>query len=89
MMSYATQYDLEREIGWHMARALKDALKDPPVISREEDLQVEVIIRVRSESFPGETITGRSRSSIVGQASCLYRKWTPEEIAEEEDHGGS
>jgi hypothetical protein len=86
-MSYATEYDLEREIGWQMARALKDALEDPPTISRREDLHVEVVIRVRSESFPGTSESGRSKSSIVGQASCIYRRWTPEEIAEVESDG--
>jgi hypothetical protein len=79
---YFEKYDLEREIGWQMARAVADALKDPPEISRTEDLQVEVIIRVRSETFPGKSEGGRSRSSILGQASCLYRGWSREEMAD-------
>jgi len=71
-LPYEERYDLEREISWQMVRALQDALEDPPEIPATETLRVEVEIRVSSDTWPGTTESGRSRSRRIGYAICLY-----------------
>lgn len=72
-------YNLERELSWNAHRAVAAAVKDAPAIPLSEDLMVEVEIRIYSDSWPGKTETGRSKSRLLGSASCAYRAWREED----------
>ncbi len=68
------EFNVEEAVSWTMFRAAQEAVKNAPKkIPCDEDVWVSVEIRLHAESWPGETKTGRSKSTLIGSASCLYR----------------
>lgn len=68
-MSAPEFFEVEQAIGWNAFRAMKHA----PDIPITEDVHVSVEIRIRAENWPGKTESGRSKQTLIGSASCLYR----------------
>ncbi len=67
-------FNIEEAVGWNILRAAQEAVKNAPKeIPLNEDVWVSVEIRMHSVSWPGKTETGRSKSTIIGSAMCLYR----------------
>lgn len=66
-------YDIEEVVGWTGLRAMLAAVKNAPQVPTTEQLFVSVEIRLHSETFPGKAESGRSKSRLVGSASCIWR----------------
>jgi hypothetical protein len=62
----------EEAIGWATVRAIREAMTNlPDNIPETDDMHVSVVIRIGSTSWPGTTPSGRSRSTKIGEGSCL------------------
>ena len=72
-----SRYDeawFEEAIGWTAFRAMRDAMRNlPDLLLGTDDVYLSVEIRVRSDSWPGTTESGRSKSTKIGDAACLFR----------------
>lgn len=66
-----TRRSLVDPINEQIERARIDALRNRPDIPADETFAIDVQVRVYAESWPGRT-TKRSRSRVVGSASCVY-----------------
>lgn len=77
-MTFPTGNDLGVAVAWNATRALYQALENLPTVPDDESFMVSVVIRFHSDSLPGKTVSGRSKSTIIGQADCLYVPPRPE-----------
>ena len=78
-MSAYNEAWFEEAIGWTAFRAMRDAMRNLPAgIPATDDVYLSVEIRVRSDSWPGATESGRSKSTKIGDAACLFRGGTRE-----------
>ena len=73
-MTPYTEAWFEEAVGWTGFRAMRVALANYPAsIPDTEDVYISVEVRVHSDSWPGTTESGRSKSRKIGEAACLYR----------------
>ncbi len=76
-------FNFEEAIGWNVLRASRQATENAPNALTTEDVVVSVEIRAWTSSWPGETDSGRSKSTIIGSASCAYRGPAPDPVTSE------
>lgn len=62
-------------INEQIERARIEALRNRPDLPEDESFIVDVQVRVYADSWPG-TVKQRSRSQMIGHASCVYRPRT-------------
>ncbi len=65
-------FNFEEAIGWQVLRAAQKAVENAPLALMTDDVMVSVEIRAWTSSWPGKTDSGRSKSTIIGSASCAY-----------------
>jgi hypothetical protein len=76
-------FNFEEAIGWNVLRASRQAIENAPNALTTDDVLVSVEIRAWTSSWPGTTDSGRSKSTIIGSASCAYRGPAPDPVTAE------
>jgi hypothetical protein len=65
-------FNFEEAIGWQVLRAAQEAVTNAPKATMNETVFIEVKIHAYTDSWPGTTESGRSKSRLIGHASCAY-----------------
>ncbi len=74
-------FNFEEAIGWQVLRAAKQAVENAPNALTTDDVLVSVEIRAWTSSL--SSFSGRSKSTIIGSASCAYRGPAPDLVTSE------
>ena len=67
-----SDFNVEEAVGWQLLRAGQEAVKNAPDVSGATEMRVEVIVRLWTDTWPGSHESGRHKSTVIGDASCIY-----------------